>query len=218
MDAMGLFVHDLSRSLVGIRNTYLVATSWIISWSVSWLREQVRHGSPTPLAVCFFLGGTFQNVMYMGICFMNLFQLSCIGLCWHVQLGNRWDGEVFFGAALFWCIWAWFFTDTHVQSSEEVHIHRYISRWLVVSKIFYVHPYLGKWSNLTNIFSKGLVQPPGSTSCWQLTVLFLWDFSKWTNQCVGLVSFNGIAASPKATEHIHIYIYLSINVWHHWER
>ena len=34
--------------------------------------------------------------------------------------------------------------------------------WVVVSDIFYFHPYLGKWSNLTNIFSDGLVQPPTS--------------------------------------------------------
>ena len=35
--------------------------------------------------------------------------------------------------------------------------------WLVVSMMFYFHPYLGKSSNLTNIFSNGLVQPPTSS-------------------------------------------------------
>ena len=32
------------------------------------------------------------------------------------------------------------------------------------SNIFYFHPYLGKISNLTNMFSNGLVQPPPSSS------------------------------------------------------
>jgi len=33
----------------------------------------------------------------------------------------------------------------------------------VVSMMFYFHPDLGKSSNLTNIFSNGLVQPPTSS-------------------------------------------------------
>ena len=60
-----------------------------------------------------------------------------------------------------------------------------------VSNIFYVQPYLGKWSNLTNIFSKGLVQPPTNEVLNNHLVMFLsamldlhhgWTELTWTSE------------------------------------
>ena len=69
--------------------------------------------------------------------------------------------------------------------------------WVVVSNIFYFHLYLGKISNLTSIFSDGLVQPPTRFTFMYLHSVDLYathgvGYSRWGRVVVGEVFLQGM--------------------------